>query len=132
MGLRHFRRPSRLTQLWILCICREIQLDPMEFKHLLRHSRPNSTLITLHFWNNSIGDNGTQALAEALRTNSSLTTLNLAGNSIGNNGAVALSEVLKTNSTLTTLELQNNSIGVMGAQRLQMVSQVIGCIVGQW
>jgi Ran GTPase-activating protein (RanGAP) involved in mRNA processing and transport len=50
---------------------------------------------------NSIGSNGGQALAEALKSNSTLTTLDLAGNSIGSNGGQALAEALKSNSTLT-------------------------------
>ncbi|KAG0007408.1 hypothetical protein BGZ82_005419, partial [Podila clonocystis] len=70
----------------------------------------NWTLSTLNLSVNSIGDNGAQALSEALKTNSTLTTLNLSGNSIGNNGAQALSEALKTNPTLTTLNLRSNSI----------------------
>ncbi|KAF9991611.1 hypothetical protein BGZ80_009018, partial [Entomortierella chlamydospora] len=78
----------------------------------------NSTLTTLHLGENSIDDNGAQALSEALTTNLTLTTLELWGNSIGPNGAQALSEALKTNSTLTTLDLQCNSIGSNGAQAL--------------
>ncbi|KAF9284662.1 hypothetical protein BGZ74_001675, partial [Mortierella antarctica] len=60
---------------------------------------------------NSIGENGTQALAEALKTNSALTTLYLENNSIGEIGTQTLAEALKTNSTLTTLYLEQNSIG---------------------
>ncbi|KAF9992191.1 hypothetical protein BGZ80_008662, partial [Entomortierella chlamydospora] len=63
----------------------------------------NSTLAILIMNNNSIGDNGAQALSEALKTNSTLTTLSLWHDSIGPNGAQALSEALKANSTLTTL-----------------------------
>ncbi|KAH7054921.1 hypothetical protein BKA57DRAFT_434545 [Linnemannia elongata] len=62
----------------------------------------NSTLTTLYLYNNSIGDNGAQALSEALKTNSTLTTLDLYKSLIGDNGAQALSEALKTNSTVTT------------------------------
>ncbi|KAF9995335.1 hypothetical protein BGZ79_010970 [Entomortierella chlamydospora] len=78
----------------------------------------NSTLTTLSLYNNSVRDNGAQALSEALKTNSTLTTLDLTFNSIGSDGAQALSEALKTNSTLTTLDLTNNSIGSDGAQAL--------------
>ncbi|KFH68199.1 hypothetical protein MVEG_05018 [Podila verticillata NRRL 6337] len=42
---------------------------------------------------------------EALKTNSTLTTLNLQDNSIGDNGAQALAEALKTKLTLTTSNL---------------------------
>ncbi|KAF9284564.1 hypothetical protein BGZ68_004599 [Mortierella alpina] len=70
----------------------------------------SKTLAILNLAHNSIGDNGAQALAEALKTNSTLTTLNLAGNSIGDYEAQAQSEALKTNSTLTTLHLTGNSM----------------------
>jgi len=50
---------------------------------------------------NSIGENGSQALAEALKTNSTLIFLDLGNNSIGENGSQALAEARKFNSTLT-------------------------------
>ncbi|KAF9390630.1 hypothetical protein CPB97_008819 [Podila verticillata] len=85
----------------------------------------NSTLTALDLSSNSIGDNGTQVLSEALKTNSTLTTLYLGCNSIGDNGAQAVVEAIKTNSTLISLELQNNSIGDNGAQALHQVSMSI-------
>ncbi|KAG0087740.1 hypothetical protein BGZ93_007301 [Podila epicladia] len=72
-----------------------------------QHETENSDLES-----NSIGDNGAQKLAEALKTNSTLTILTLGYSSIGNNGAHALSEILKTNSTLITLNLRNNAIEI--------------------
>ncbi|KAF8929331.1 hypothetical protein BGZ52_002349, partial [Haplosporangium bisporale] len=59
----------------------------------------NWTLTTLDLESNSIGDDGAQTLAEALKTNNTLTTLYLEDNSIGDNGAQALAEVLQTNLT---------------------------------
>ncbi|KFH71343.1 hypothetical protein MVEG_01643 [Podila verticillata NRRL 6337] len=67
---------------------------------------------------NLIGDNGAQALSEALKINSTLTTLNLRSNFIGDDGAQALAEALKTNSTLSVLDLSDNSIGNYGVQAL--------------
>ncbi|KFH70223.1 hypothetical protein MVEG_03074 [Podila verticillata NRRL 6337] len=61
-------------------------------------------------WRNSIGVNGGQVLAKALKTNSVLSTLELSSNTIGENGGQALAEALKTNSTLATLSLAGNSI----------------------
>ncbi|OAQ25001.1 RNI-like protein [Linnemannia elongata AG-77] len=89
-----------------------------EFGMLVEAIKANSTLTTLDLGDNSVGDNGAQALSEALKTNSTLTTLNLLYNSIGSNGAVALSKALKTNSTLTTLNLGGYLIGDNGAQAL--------------
>ncbi|KAF9390109.1 hypothetical protein CPB97_009911 [Podila verticillata] len=80
--------------------------------------KTNSTLTTLDLQINKIGDKGAQELAETLKINSTLTTLDLQGNSIGGHGAQALSEALKINSTLTTLEFQDNKIGDNGAQEL--------------
>ena len=49
-------------------------------------------------------------------------------NSIGDTGASALAEALKANTTLTTLDLQLNSIGGMGARALRSSARV-GCSV---
>ncbi|KAG0074152.1 hypothetical protein BGZ90_010976, partial [Linnemannia elongata] len=67
-----------------------------EFSHSLK---TNPTLATLDLNNNSIGDNGSKALAETLKTNLTLITLYMRSNSIGNNGDQALAEALKINST---------------------------------
>ncbi|KAG9067205.1 hypothetical protein KI688_011987 [Linnemannia hyalina] len=75
-------------------------------------------LTTLDLEDNSIGDNGAQALSEALKANSTLTTLDLSRNPIESDGAQALSEALMVNSTLTTLSLGGTSIGDNGAQAL--------------
>ncbi|KAF9391584.1 ATP-binding cassette, sub-B (MDR TAP), member 4 [Podila verticillata] len=83
----------------------------------------NWTLTTLDLKSNSIGDDGAQALAEALKTNNTLTALYLGDNSIGDDGAQVLAEALKTNLTLTTLYLEDNSIGDNGAQALAEVLQ---------
>ncbi|KAF9091666.1 hypothetical protein BGX29_010834, partial [Mortierella sp. GBA35] len=67
---------------------------------------------------NEIGDNGVEALSEALKINSTLNSLDLSNNRIGDYGLVVLSAALKTNPTLTTMNLRNNSIGPNGAQAL--------------
>ncbi|KAG0074772.1 hypothetical protein BGZ92_003201 [Podila epicladia] len=76
--------------------------------------KTNSTLATLNVQDNSIGDKGGKALGEALKTNSTLATLDLRDNSIRDNGGQALAEALKTNSTLETLELGYNLIWYKG------------------
>ncbi|KAF9366956.1 hypothetical protein CPB97_006625, partial [Podila verticillata] len=107
--------------------------------------KTNSTLITLTLYNNSIGDNGAQALAEALKTNSTLTTLELLDNLIAFDGTLALilackihmmpnilngNDFIKTktvlalfkafkmSSTLTTLILNHHSITYNGSRLL--------------
>ncbi|KAG0361303.1 hypothetical protein BGX24_005366, partial [Mortierella sp. AD032] len=79
-----------------------------------------SIATTLYLWDNSMGSNRAQALAQALKTSSTLTTLNVTDyffshkSPIRDSGAQALAEALKTNSTLTTLNLGSNSIGFDG------------------
>ena len=46
---------------------------------------------------NSIGDEGAEYLAEALKVNNSVTEINLNHNSIGSEGAKHLAEALKVN-----------------------------------
>ncbi|MDC0857663.1 hypothetical protein OAP83_02990, partial [Rickettsiales bacterium] len=72
-------------------------------KQLLQVFDNDSTLSTLGLWNNQIGDEGAQALANALQTNSSLSALNLRNNQIGADGAQALATALQTNSSLSAL-----------------------------
>ncbi|KAI9544975.1 hypothetical protein NQZ68_040378 [Dissostichus eleginoides] len=51
-------------------------------------------------WGNSIGDEGAEAFAEALRNHPSLTNLSLSANGITSRGGRSLSEALKENSVL--------------------------------
>ena len=86
------------------------------------------TSLVLRTWRTKIGDEGSRALAEALKTNGALTTLDLMGNSIGDEGARALAEALKTNGALTTLNLQGNSIGTEGARALAEALKTNGAL----
>jgi hypothetical protein len=71
---------------------------------------------TLSLWDNSIGDEGAKAIAEALKVNEVVTTLDLrGGNNIGDEGAIAIAEALKVNAVVTTLSLGSNNIGDEGA-----------------
>ena len=58
---------------------------------------------------NKIGDEGANAIAEALKVNAVVTTLDLSGNNIGVEGAKAIAEALKVNAVLTKLNLKYNS-----------------------
>ncbi|KAF9339122.1 hypothetical protein BGX26_009472, partial [Mortierella sp. AD094] len=96
-SLESVKRNKHLIQ------CLEIQISAYE-----RFSSPsarhgvvfyvidNLTLTDLSLKDNLIGDNGAQALSEALETNSTLITLSLFNNSITWKGAQALAEALKT------------------------------------
>ena len=75
-------------------------------------------LTTLYLGANSIGYDGAQAIAEALKVNPVLTELNLELNGIGPEGAMAIAEALKVNPVLTELNLRSNSIGGDGAKAI--------------
>eukprot|EP00434_Breviolum_minutum_P041441 symbB.v1.2.036863.t1/scaffold5299.1/size28666/2 len=79
--------------------------------------------MNLDLWDNHIGDDGSQALAEGLKENSTLTHLVLRGNTIGPRGAEALAEGLKQNSTLMDLNLKSNNIGPRGVEALLSMFQ---------
>ena len=68
---------------------------------------------------NSIGDEGAEAIAEALKVNPVLTNLNLFDNNIGDDGAKAIAEALKVNPVLTELRLVlQQTIGADGAKAI--------------
>ena len=69
----------------------------------------NSTLTTLIFGGNHIGDQGTERLATALERNSTLTTLDLFDSGIGNQGKERLATALQRNKAgflVLTISLQ--------------------------
>jgi len=127
LALSHCLRRSRETQLWPLCTAEQFYLSQRSSSTI---SSTQNELISDHlgFVGSSIGDNGAQALAEALKMNSTLTTLCLQNNSIGDIGAQALYQELQVNSTLTTLDLWQNSVTDKGAMILCKVSHI--CFVG--
>ncbi|KAF9561018.1 hypothetical protein EC968_005942 [Mortierella alpina] len=90
-------------------------IDGENFGKLAEMLKTNATVATLNLRDNTIGDNGTQALAAALATNSTVTSLDLQANFITDFGAQALSKALEGNSTLTTMNLQANFVGDNGA-----------------
>jgi Ran GTPase-activating protein (RanGAP) involved in mRNA processing and transport len=87
-------------------------------KYVKRLKANDPNLTELDLYNNSIGNDGAKAIAEALKVNTVLTRLDLDTNSIGNDGTKAIAEALKVNTVLTTLSLQSNSIGNDGAKAI--------------
>ncbi|KAK3836749.1 MAG: hypothetical protein J3R72DRAFT_450451 [Linnemannia gamsii] len=77
-----------------------VERGKRELEWLAENLKTNSTLTTLEFYWNSIGDNGAEALSKVLKTNSTLTTLNLRKNIVGDKGFVALSEVPRSRLTI--------------------------------
>ena len=85
-------------------------------KDKLRIIRENkATYIALG--SNQIGDEGAQAIAEALQGNTSITSIYFVGREIGDAGAKAIAGALKGTS-ITSLSLGNNKIGNVGAQAI--------------
>lgn len=70
-----------------------------------------------------IGDEGAQAIAEALLENTSLSTLKLGDNNIGAEGAQAIAKTLRINTSLRTLWLGGNNIGDRGAEAIAVALQ---------
>ena len=69
---------------------------------------------------NSIGEDGAKAIAEALKVNPVLTSLELGGNRlIGDDGAKAIAEALKVNPVLTKLDLKYNLLGEAGEKAVR-------------
>ena len=76
-------------------------------------------LMRLVLSNNSIGDAGSAALAEALHHNSTLQLLDLSNNCVGDTGSAALAQALHRTSTLMELNLSgNDTIGKEGTFQL--------------
>mmetsp|Transcript_27631 Transcript_27631/g.38870 ORF Transcript_27631/g.38870 Transcript_27631/m.38870 type:complete len:366 (-) Transcript_27631:215-1312(-) len=79
----------------------------------------NSTVQSLVLRRNEITPRGILVLCTVLRYNKSIHTIFLRGNSIGNEGCRWLGNILlKENTTLVTLDLQKNCIGDTGATYL--------------
>ena len=82
-------------------------------------SNTSMTSVSLNF-NTEIGDEGTKALAEALKVNAMVKQLNLVDCGIGADGAAALAEALRSNTSLRRLDLyDNDGIGEQGKQLLR-------------
>ena len=80
----------------------------------------NRALKCAYWGNNSIGDEGTAALSNALKANSTLETLKLRRltNKVGAAGAQSLAGMLQVNRSLTNLDLCFNEIGAGGAKAI--------------
>uniref|UniRef100_A0A3B1IKK5 Nucleotide binding oligomerization domain containing 1 n=1 Tax=Astyanax mexicanus TaxID=7994 RepID=A0A3B1IKK5_ASTMX len=70
-------------------------------------------------WGNSIGDEGAEAFAEALKNHPKLTNLSLSANGISSEGGRSLARALKENSSLHIFWLIQNSISDDAASELQ-------------
>ena len=71
----------------------------------------NRALKSADFSANSIGDEGTAALSDALKANSTLETLELRSNEVGAAGAQSLAGMLQVNRALTSVNLLQNDLG---------------------
>ena len=79
----------------------------------------NRALKSADFSFNSIGDEGTAALSDALKTNSTLETLELRNADVGAAGAQSLAGMLQVNRALNSVDLSHNGIPDAGKQQLR-------------
>jgi Ran GTPase-activating protein (RanGAP) involved in mRNA processing and transport len=88
----------------------------------------NGVLTSLNLWHNSIGDEGAEAIGDALRVNGVLTSLDLYDNRFGVEGGKAIAAALRVNSVLTLLNLRFNQIGDEGAKAIADALRVNGAL----
>ncbi|XP_072479271.1 leucine-rich repeat-containing protein 74A isoform X1 [Notamacropus eugenii] len=86
--------------------------------HFLCSSQVNITLKTLDVSWNGFGNEGAQALGEALKVNSTLAYLDISSNHLNNEGAIKLGKGLELNETLRILKMSQNPVTVEGALSL--------------
>ncbi|MBN8828067.1 MAG: hypothetical protein J0H68_05110 [Sphingobacteriia bacterium] len=86
------------------------QADIFKLAELIKDNKQITELILA---NNSINDNGAEAIGKALATNTTLVTLDLSGNCISFEGLKSILYGLKYNNTLRHLNLHSNWLGTM-------------------
>jgi Ran GTPase-activating protein (RanGAP) involved in mRNA processing and transport len=82
-----------------------------------------SNIRTLVLNDNSIGEDGGQAIALSIKFNKSLTYINMVANKMGPLAAAAFAATLESNQTLTSLILSSNHIGNDGLASLMKSMQ---------
>ncbi|KJE90896.1 hypothetical protein CAOG_009498 [Capsaspora owczarzaki ATCC 30864] len=78
----------------------------------------NTTLTHLELRENQIGDVGARAIAETLKVNKTVMEVALSWNQISDAGARAIAETLKVNTNLRWLTLSSNQVGDAGARAI--------------
>jgi len=82
------------------------------------------SLCFLGLGDNTIGDDGVRAIADAVsRTSAPLANLGLSNNAVGDAGACLLAGALEKSAALEVLDLRGNKIGPAGAARLSQAVQ---------
>ncbi len=72
-------------------------------------------------------DDGSRAIAEALKMNCSLDAVNLYGNRIGEGGSRAIAKALNFNSSLQKIDLRNN---IIKSESIEMCNQALQALQG--
>ena len=75
----------------------------------------------LNLANNKLGDEGAEAIGNALKVNTTLLTLNFNLNKIGDIGAESLAVGLKFNTSLKSMSLRYNIFGYEGKLAINKV-----------
>ena len=75
-------------------------LTSYEIKQLCEKLKMNTTLQTLHLWNNGLGEEGSAYMSEALKMNTTLQILDLDYNGIGKSNLKEINDYLKRNQNI--------------------------------
>jgi hypothetical protein len=78
----------------------------------------NTTLLTVSFTSNRVGNQGAADISQALLLNTTVTSLDLSDNEIGNDGVSVIAEALQTSASLRALSLRQNLLGRAGLRSL--------------
>ncbi|XP_042346744.1 LOW QUALITY PROTEIN: nucleotide-binding oligomerization domain-containing protein 1 [Plectropomus leopardus] len=102
--------------------------------YLARAIQKSTSIYDVGVWNvgNSIGDEGAQAFAEALRHHPQLTNLSLSANGITSEGGKCLAEALKENSVLRIFWLVQNELTDDAAPHLAELVQANTGLLHLW
>eukprot|EP01060_Flectonema_neradi_P030809 TRINITY_DN4545_c0_g1_i1.p1 TRINITY_DN4545_c0_g1~~TRINITY_DN4545_c0_g1_i1.p1 ORF type:complete len:448 (+),score=90.72 TRINITY_DN4545_c0_g1_i1:49-1344(+) len=78
----------------------------------------NTTITSIDFSHNNMGDDGLKYLAQVLKVNNFIKNLNVSCNGIGDGGGLSIAGALLTNRSLTDLNMLGNELTCISAQAL--------------
>ena len=94
--------------------------------------RPMKEIKLLDLRYNAIGDDGANALAEAIKSrNATLQNVSIRDNFVGPRGVVRIAEALERNSSVEHLDLGKNNLGIAGAASIAKslaMNQALRCL----
>jgi hypothetical protein len=103
----------KLNTVRAVSVSRDHELNPGKISTLAEALKVNSTVYSVNFERNPIGDEGLSALSLAFQSNSSVTSLNLEECEIQGEGIQSLAAAIRQNpsTSVSTLHLSRNPLG---------------------